>query len=144
MRGVGLRSARERAADLLNQVGLMHRASCRPGQLSTGECQRVAVARALADDPAMLFADEPTASLDAENGQAVMHLLTRLVNERDLTLVVVTHDNRIFPFADRILRLEDGTIVGELFPAPMPAAGRLSQSEMVCGLGFQARLGGGA
>jgi putative ABC transport system ATP-binding protein len=113
MRGVGSRAATDRAKDLLNQVGLFHRALSRPAQLSTGECQRVAVARALADDPAVLFADEPTASLDAENGQAVMKLLTRLVQERGLTLVVVTHDNRIFPYADRILRLEDGCLAHE-------------------------------
>ncbi len=84
--------------------------------MSGGECQRVAVARALAGDPAVVFADKPTASLDAENGQAVMKLLSRLVRERDATLVVVTHDNRIFPYADRILRLEDGCMANEWVP----------------------------
>ena len=118
MRQVTLRKARARATDLLNQVGLWHRRNARPSQLSGGECQRVAVARALADDPAVVFADEPTASLDAENGQAAMALLTRLVRERGVTLVVVTHDNRIFAHADRILRLEDGRMVS----APDPAA----------------------
>ncbi len=116
MRGKSLRQATERANDLLNQVGLWHRRKARPAQLSGGECQRVAVARALADDPAVVFADEPTASLDAENGQAVMRLLTRLVRERGVTLVVVTHDNRIFPYADRILRLEDGCMAHEWVP----------------------------
>jgi putative ABC transport system ATP-binding protein len=114
MRGAGLRRAAHQAEELLGQVGLGPRARLRPAQLSSGECQRVAVARALADGPAVLFADEPTASLDAENGRAVMDLLTRLVRERGATLVVVTHDNRIFPFADRIFRLEDGRITGEL------------------------------
>jgi putative ABC transport system ATP-binding protein len=99
---------------------LGRRTRLRPAQLSTGECQRVAVARALADSPAVLFADEPTASLDADNGQAVMRLLTRLVRERGATLVVVTHDNRIFPFADRILHLEDGRITGELTAGGRP------------------------
>ncbi len=113
MRGWPLRAATERASELLHQVGLVHRSGLRPAQLSTGECQRVAVARALADDPAILFADEPTASLDAENGQAVMQLLARLVEERGVTLVVVTHDDRIFPYADRILRLEDGQLTHE-------------------------------
>ncbi|MBV8270211.1 MAG: ABC transporter ATP-binding protein [Planctomycetaceae bacterium] len=108
MRGVSLTVAKARAAELLGQVGLGHRMRLRPTQLSTGECQRVAVARALANEPAILLADEPTASLDAENGQAVMRLLTRMTEERGVTLVIVTHDNRIFPFADRILRLEDG------------------------------------
>jgi putative ABC transport system ATP-binding protein len=129
MRRVGVKAAGQRAAELLNQVGLWHRRKARPAQLSGGECQRVAVARALADDPAVVFADEPTASLDAENGQAVMKLLTRLVRERGVTLVVVTHDNRIFPFADRILRLEDGCMAHEWVPtegnpeAEEPAAG---------------------
>jgi putative ABC transport system ATP-binding protein len=110
MRGVPLQTATQQAADLLNQMGLWHRSHLRPGRLSTGECQRVAVARALADCPSVLFADEPTASLDAENGRAVMTLLTRLARERGVTLVTVTHDNRIFPFADRILHLEDGRL----------------------------------
>ena len=120
MRGVPLREAGERAADLLNQVGLWHRCNVRPAQLSTGECQRVAVARALASGPALLLADEPTASLDAANGQAVMKLLTRLAHDRGVTLVVVTHDERIFPFADRILRLEEGRLV---HPKSPPASG---------------------
>ncbi len=119
MRGVGLRQATRQARELLEQVGLAERARLRPAQLSTGECQRVAVARALADSPAVLFADEPTASLDAENGQAVMGLLAGLVRERGAALVVVTHDNRIFSYADRILRLEDGRITGAL-PAGGP------------------------
>src|SRR5205814_9082695 len=99
-----------------NQVGLWHRRKARPAQMSGGECQGVAVARALAGDPAVVFADEPTASLDAENGQAVMKLLTRLVRERGGTLVVVTHDSRMFAHADRILRLEDGCMAHEWVP----------------------------
>lgn len=113
MRGGSLRAATRQAAGLLDQMGLGRRAHLRPAQLSTGECQRVAIARALADCPTVLFADEPTASLDAENGQTVMTLLTQLARERGVTLVTVTHDNRIFPFADRILCLEDGILTGE-------------------------------
>jgi putative ABC transport system ATP-binding protein len=113
MRGTTLRAATEQAAELLNLLGLWHRAHLRPASLSTGECQRVAIARALADCPSILFADEPTASLDAENGQNVMSLLTRLARERGVTLVIVSHDNRIFPFADRILHLEDGSLTHE-------------------------------
>jgi putative ABC transport system ATP-binding protein len=116
MRGVAGAAAGQRAAELLNQVGLSHRRKARPAHLSGGECQRVAVARALAGDPAIVFADEPTASLDAENGQAVMKLLTRLVRERGVTLVVVTHDNRIFSYADRVLHLEDGCMAHEWAP----------------------------
>jgi putative ABC transport system ATP-binding protein len=110
MRGQPRAESAAQAAAALAQVGLTRRAHLRPAQLSTGECQRVAVARALATEPALLFADEPTASLDAENGQSVMRLLTELVRERGTTLVVVTHDKRIYPFADRILRLEDGLL----------------------------------
>ena len=113
MQGLPLRAASERATDLLNQVGLASRARLRPGLLSTGECQRVAVARALAADPAILLADEPTAALDAENGQTIMELLLRLVQDRGGTLVVVTHDERIFPFADRIQWLENGHLTKE-------------------------------
>jgi putative ABC transport system ATP-binding protein len=113
MRGLQSRAAAIRAEELLKQVGLAHRARLRPTKLSTGECQRVAIARALANEPILLLADEPTASLDAENGQSVMRLIKRLTHERGVTLVIVTHDDRILPFADRILRLEDGAITRE-------------------------------
>jgi putative ABC transport system ATP-binding protein len=114
MRGLPLARATERATALLEEVGLGTRSRWRPGLLSTGECQRVAVARALADEPTILFADEPTAALDTASGQAVMKLLTRLVQDRGATLVVVTHDPRIVPFADRILHLEDGRLTRTL------------------------------
>jgi putative ABC transport system ATP-binding protein len=117
MRGRSRKQSKEQAAGLLEQVGLGHRMHLRPSQLSVGECQRVAIARALANKPAILLADEPTASLDAENGQAVMRLLTRLTHDRGATLVIVTHDNRIFSFADRVLRLEDGYLIREESPA---------------------------
>jgi putative ABC transport system ATP-binding protein len=113
MRGLDSRAAATRAEELLKQVGLAHRARLRPTKLSTGECQRVAIARALANEPIVLLADEPTASLDAENGQSVMRLIKRMTHERGVTLVIVTHDDRILPFADRILRLEDGKITRE-------------------------------
>jgi putative ABC transport system ATP-binding protein len=127
MRGQSLPQAAPRARELLGQVGLQDRLHLRPAQLSTGECQRVAVARALANDPAILLADEPTASLDAENGQLVMQLLTKLVRQQGMTLVVVTHDNRIFPFADRIVHLENGRLVrasrpGVAEPTQQPVA----------------------
>jgi putative ABC transport system ATP-binding protein len=113
MRGLQSRAAATRAEELLKQVGLAHRTRLRPPKLSTGECQRVAIARALANEPVVLLADEPTASLDAENGQAVMRLLKRMTHDRGVTLVIVTHDDRILPLADRILRLEDGKITRE-------------------------------
>lgn len=113
MRGWPLRASRERAAQMLEQVGLAHRLDTRPARLSGGECQRVAIARGLAAEPSIVFADEPTASLDAESGQSAMRLLQRLVIERGGSLVVVTHDNRIASFADRILRLEDGRLAAD-------------------------------
>jgi putative ABC transport system ATP-binding protein len=113
MQGAALSTATRLAGGLLDRVCLGGRAHLRPAQLSTGECQRVAVARALSSNPAIMFADEPTASLDAENGQVVMHLLTDLVRRRGRTLVVVTHDERIYAFADRILRVEDGCLADE-------------------------------
>jgi putative ABC transport system ATP-binding protein len=108
--GHSLAVAQKRAAELLAQVGLADRHHLRPAQLSGGECQRVAVARALVNEPQIILADEPTAALDAANGQAVLKLMTDLVRERCATLVVVTHDNRIFPFADRILHLAEGKL----------------------------------
>jgi putative ABC transport system ATP-binding protein len=126
IRGASRRESAARAAGLLDRVGLSHRARLYPAQLSTGECQRVAIARALAGDPAVLLADEPTASIDADNGQAVMHLLTGLVQDRGMTLVIVTHDNRIDHHADRILRMEDGRLAGRagrsVDPTPLPRA----------------------
>jgi putative ABC transport system ATP-binding protein len=110
MRGASLARARRQAGAVLEQVGLGHRSHLRPAQLSTGECQRVAIARALVGEPEVLFADEPTAALDSENGQVVMRLLTRLTVRRGGTLVVVTHDDRIHGYADRIVRLEDGIL----------------------------------
>ena len=125
IRGCTRGESKGRAADLLDLVGLSHRCRLFPAQLSTGECQRVAIARALAGDPAVLLADEPTASIDAENGQIVMRLLTGLVKDRGMTLMIVTHDNRIYPFADRILRLEDGRLASRekslTDPDPQPA-----------------------
>jgi putative ABC transport system ATP-binding protein len=118
MCGVSLAEARRRAAAGLDQVGLGQRSHLRPAQLSTGECQRAAIARALASEPELLFADEPTASLDSENGQIIMRLLTQLTVGRGGTLVVVTHDDRILGYADRIVRLEDG-IVTALPPPPV-------------------------
>jgi putative ABC transport system ATP-binding protein len=117
MRGKRASEAAQQSFEHLRRVGMEHRAHVRPAQLSTGECQRVAVARALVNDPDILLADEPTASLDAPNGQAVMQLLIDLVRQRGVTLVVVTHDNRIFPYADRIVHLEHGRLVRATAPA---------------------------
>jgi putative ABC transport system ATP-binding protein len=97
--------------ELLDTFQMADKANSQPARLSAGECQRVALARALSADPAVIFADEPTASLDADNGRHVIGLLQRLTKEHDKTVVVVTHDQRVFSMADRICRIDDGRVV---------------------------------
>ncbi|MHC4399049.1 MAG: ABC transporter ATP-binding protein [Planctomycetota bacterium] len=111
LRGMSRRAAQRRALPLLETVGLADKARSHPRNLSSGQLQRVALARALVGDPDLILADEPTASLDARNGQEVMGLFKRLTTRLGKTAVVVTHDQRIFHFADRILWLENGRIV---------------------------------
>lgn len=102
--------SRQRGRELLADVGLADFAASDPRRMSGGQCQRVAIARALAADPDLIFADEPTASLDDASGQQIMELFSRLVKERNKTAIVVTHDVRIFPFADRILQVQEGRL----------------------------------
>lgn len=103
----------QRALAALEVVGLAAKAHLRPGQMSHGEKQRVAVARAIAHGPAIVLADEPTASLDAANGALVTQLLADIARGSERVVAVVTHDPRILPAARRIIRLEDGRIVGD-------------------------------
>jgi putative ABC transport system ATP-binding protein len=112
LRGATARDARREAELLLARVGLAHRMNNKPGDLSGGERQRVAIARALAGSPPLVLADEPTAALDATNGRNVTELLRTLAKEHGHTVIVVTHDNRIFDLADRIVHIEDGEIRG--------------------------------
>jgi putative ABC transport system ATP-binding protein len=105
--------ARVKADEALATVGLSHKANAFPRELSGGEQQRVAVARAIVADASVILADEPTAALDSENGQAVMTVLAKIAKDPARTLFIVTHDPRIMPFADRILRIEDGRIVDD-------------------------------
>ncbi|TDX62558.1 putative ABC transport system ATP-binding protein [Methylosinus sp. sav-2] len=109
--GVEKDVARVRAHELLGSVGLGHRIDAFPSELSIGQKQRVAIARALAADPEILIADEPTAALDSENGLKAMELLQALARNSRRAVVIVTHDFRIFQFANRVLHLEDGRIV---------------------------------
>jgi putative ABC transport system ATP-binding protein len=95
---------------LLASVGLPERANHRPDQLSGGEQQRVAVARALAGSPSMILADEPTANLDTANGEAVMETMVRLNKETGVTFVFATHDPRVIKYARRVITLRDGVI----------------------------------
>ena len=105
--------ARIKADEALATVGLSHKANAFPRGLSGGEQQRVAIARAIVGGPSVILADEPTAALDSENGQAVMTVLAEIAKDPARALFIVTHDPRIMPFADRILRIEDGRIVGD-------------------------------
>ena len=120
--GVRRSAARERSLRALAEVGMQPRIHRRPSELSGGEKQRVAIARALAKAPQLLFADEPTSALDGENGQVVMRLLVRAAKEHGAAVVCVTHDIRLETYADRLIHLEDGRIVGEpSAPAAHPA-----------------------
>ncbi|MFE0512206.1 ABC transporter ATP-binding protein [Streptomyces sp. NPDC058964] len=105
------REREERVELLLSLVGLADHAAQRPGELSGGQQQRVAVARALANRPALLVADEPTGQLDAETGHAVMELLRAVVHSEQVTALVATHDATLLDLADRVLELGDGEIV---------------------------------
>jgi len=113
VRGERSPAARLKAEDALATVGLSHKAKAFPRALSGGEQQRVAVARAIVGDASVILADEPTAALDSENGQAVMTVLAEIAKDPARAMFIVTHDPRIMPFADRILRIEDGRIVGD-------------------------------
>ncbi|MCD1261673.1 ABC transporter ATP-binding protein [Paenibacillus athensensis] len=108
--GMEKAQAIRRARELLHKLGLEHRRSAYPEKLSGGERQRVAIARALMNDPAVLLADEPTASLDAERGLDVVRLLAGEVKEAGKCAVMVTHDERVLGFCDRILYLEQGRL----------------------------------
>lgn len=105
------KNAKARALELLERVGLGERTGHLPSEMSGGEQQRVAIARSLVNDPEIIFADEPTGNLDTVTGTAVMNLLMQLVNERERTLLVVTHDHSLARVGDRKVTLVDGVIV---------------------------------
>lgn len=107
---LNIKQPRQRAAELLASVGLAERGHHFPSQLSGGEQQRVAVARAFAPDPRLLLADEPTGNLDSENGQMVLEMMLKLRKDHQTTLVMVTHDMDIAALAQREIRLRDGQV----------------------------------
>ena len=107
------RSARSRALDALELVGLRHRAEHVPDELSGGERQRVTIARSLVNDPAIVWADEPTGDLDSENAQDIVALMRQLNIERGLSFLIVTHDISVGRKTDRIVRMLDGMVVEE-------------------------------
>ncbi len=121
VRGERSRRARAKANDALAAVGLSHKVRSFPRELSGGEQQRVAIARAIVGDASAILADEPTGALDSENGHAIMTVLAGIAKDPSRAVFVVTHDPRILPFAQRIVRIEDGRIVGEERAVTKPA-----------------------
>lgn len=117
LNGVPLAKARQQARGLLDYLQVGKRASAMPAKLSGGEAQRVAIARALANHPRIILADEPTAALDSERAQVVMDLLRRVAREQAASVLVVTHDEKIFGRFDRLVNLRDGRIEAETRPA---------------------------
>ncbi len=111
--GVPKKEAQTRAKELLAAVGLSDRASHRPDELSGGQQQRIAVARALANKPALILADEPTGDLDSATGAQVMGLLLKLSKEQGTTVLVATHDVSVLKIADRALRMKDGQVISD-------------------------------
>ena len=111
LKGLERKSRRDESLRLLDLVGLGQRADFLPRDMSGGERQRVSIARALAGDPPLILADEPTANLDAKNGEQVMKLLHAVTRSDGRTVIIVTHDHRVMPYIDRSVRIEDGKLV---------------------------------
>jgi putative ABC transport system ATP-binding protein len=120
-RGLDGRARRRKADELLEQVGMTKRARHLPVQLSVGERQRVAVARALANDPPLLLADEPTGNLDTGNAAQILDLLMTLQRDRGMTLVVVTHSPEVATRANRVISMRDGKVIESSDNAAIPA-----------------------
>jgi putative ABC transport system ATP-binding protein len=114
--GVPEKEALARARKILEEIGMEGQTEKLPRQLSGGQQQRVAIARALAHNPKLIVCDEPTAALDAKTGQQVMEILRNVANDKNRAVLIVTHDNRIYHFADRILEMSDGRIIGDYKP----------------------------
>ena len=113
MQGNGIPEAQKIAENILEKVGLSHRSDNKPSQLSGGEQQRVSIARAMAHEPKILFADEPTANLDTVSGNSIIELFKEL-NSKGQTIVMVTHEPEYAKYCDRVVYLEDGRIVREI------------------------------
>ena len=111
LNGNSAKERHERVTELLKAVDLSDRANNRPDQMSGGQQQRIAIARALASNPALILADEPTANLDTVNGEQVMEIMTRLNKETGVTFIFATHDPRVIKYARRVVTLRDGLVV---------------------------------
>jgi putative ABC transport system ATP-binding protein len=147
--GMPRQEAVAQAAEWLAAFGMAERAQALPSQLSGGQQQRVAIARALIHEPRLLVCDEPTAALDAHSGQAIMEVIRRVAVQPGRAVLVVTHDNRVFSFGDRIVQMNDGRIVQVETPAcatEPPSAARPARNRPCRGLCVSrtpAPLGGG-
>ena len=133
LKGMSAAAAKKRAQELMDQVGLAEKYDAFPSDLSGGQKQRIAIARALAGDPGIILADEPTAALDSHTGRTVMEMMSDLAHKRGRSVVIVTHDSRVLNFADRIVKIEDGAIAApkaETVPAGLLASD-LSQAAVV-------------
>lgn len=113
VRRISRKQAEKRAMEVLDIVGMSGRAEFYPRSISGGEHQRVAIARSIVNDPRLVICDEPTASLDGERGRQVVQLMKEVALQEDKCVIVVTHDSRIFKFADRMIKLEDGRIISD-------------------------------
>jgi putative ABC transport system ATP-binding protein len=122
---LGLQSAKRTVLPLFERLGIAEHAERNPEELSTGERQRVAIARALSTEPRLLLADEPTGSLDSQRGGEVLSMLRELCHEREVALLLVTHDERAAGYADCTLELQDGRLV-KRSPVPHPTVGQRS------------------
>jgi len=111
--GISSKEAKDRAISLLKSIGLKERLKSYPHMLSGGEKQRVAIMRALMNHPKIILADEPTASLDAQRAQDVVHMIKQQIKEHQMIGIMITHDESLFKYADRIIELYDGKIVKE-------------------------------
>jgi ABC-type lipoprotein export system ATPase subunit len=117
LNGLSVRACRERAQELLHQVGMSERALHTPAELSGGEQQRIAIARALINRPRLILADEPTGNLDTRNAEEVMKLLHAMREQQGMTIVMVTHDRAVARHADRLFEMERGTVRAGSRPA---------------------------
>ena len=118
IRGERRRKAAEKSRHALKMVGLEQKIDALPHELSGGEQQRVAIARAIVANPSAVLADEPTGALDGSNGRTIMNILASIAHERGSAVLVVTHDPRVLPFADRIVNIEDGRLVDQPSDGP--------------------------
>ena len=111
IRGISLNNALKKAEELIDSVGLSERINHKPAELSGGEQQRVAVARALANDPSVIFADEPTGNLDSANSEAIHKIIVDLRDKFNKSFVIVTHNNSLVKLADKVFEMKDGKII---------------------------------